>query len=936
LFSRNSDISITSISEDKNGRIWVGTWGKGIYVLDKKTHSMISLLNNPLDEQSLSFNRITKILTDRDGNIWVATFGRGLNKISANSLREMSNKKLSFEHYKKALSKRKSISDNNVITLFEDKEGALWIGTYFGGLNKLDYSSKNKSAELAEFENFNFPFKSSGENLIMAITEDDIGNLWIGTFGSGLYRFNPEDKSLINFMHNNLDDNSIADNDIVSLYKDDAGIIWLGTHLGEGVSRIEKRIVKFNLLKSIPSSSNSLNDDVVWSILKDDNGILWIGTYRGGLNSFNEEKKTFTYYRNIPSNPNSLSNNHVRSLAKDKYGNLWIGTYSGGLNKFDIRTGKFARYLYNGSDSLSIGGNQIQRLYVDSNSVVWIAAFGGGLNVLDLNNLSDSKPNFIKYKHNPLDSKSISDNRVYTIYEDRQHELWVGTFGGGLNKFDRITKTFERFQNNLQDPFSLPNDKVLCLYEDKSGNFWIGTSGNGLVKFDRENKHFYSHNVGKKLDADVIYGILEDEEKNLWLSTSNGIYRYSYENESVTHYNIQDGVQSLEFNGGAFFKSSDGEMFFGGINGLNRFYPDQLKEYSYIPPVVITAIRVSNELIKGEKENLELSYDQNFISFEFSALTFSTPEDNYYSYMLEGFDDTWNFTDAKYRLANYTNLPPGEYLFKVKGANQDKIWNPNETTIYVHISPPFWRTWWFTLFSILIIGSGIFYLGSMRTRNELAIEKLKTKLAADLHDNIGSGLTEISILSELAKKDIEGISNFAVKAKLKNISEVSRQLVDSMSDIVWVVNPKRDSLHDLLVRLKDSYSDILASYGISFKIINLDKLDNLTLSMDYRQNLYLIFKEGINNAIKHSKCKKMTLEANVYDNTLEMTLIDDGIGLDSENLEYGNGLKNIEARSKYIGGNLRWESPTTGGTKIRFIGDIKNMKRIPRLFNFKS
>ena len=215
--------------------------------------------------------------------------------------------------------------------------------------------------------------------------------------------------------------------------------------------------------------------------------------------------------------------------------------------------------------------------------------------------------------------------------------------------------------------------------------------------------------------------------------------------------------------------------------------------------------------------------------------------------------------------------------------------------------------------------SGICKLSLSRSKLSAAIEKLKTKLAADLHDNIGSGLTEISILSELARKDFEGSTNENVYGKLRNISDVARQLVDSMSDIVWVVNPKRDSLHDLLVRLKDSYSDILSSYGISFRIINLDKIERLPLPMEYRQNLYLIFKEGINNAIKHSRCKKMSLEANVRNNVLELTLTDDGIGLSTENIEYGNGIKNIEARSKNIGGKLKWKSSAESGTTIRFI-----------------
>ncbi len=814
--------------------------------------------------------------------------------------------------------------------MYEDKNGTLWVGTYYGGLNELPMDEQKKSTESAKFNCFRSQGKNKNglsDNSTMAITEDDSGFLWIGTFGGGLNRFDYRTKSFIYFMHNNYDENSIADNDIISLYKDKSGIIWIGTHLGEGISRLERKMVKFDLMKSKPNSSSGLNDDVIWSILKDKEGILWIGTYRGGLNRYDEKRKIFEYFKNDPSNLNSLSNNHVRSIAEDKYGNLWVGTYAGGLNRFDRSNGKFTRYMNSASDSLSIGGNQIQKIYIDSNSTMWIAVFGGGLNILDLKNQSLSNPVFKKFKNDPSDSTSISDDRVYTIYEDRRNDLWVGTFGGGLNRFDRVTRKFERFRNDPKNPFSLHNNRILCLYEDNTGNFWIGTSGSGLIKFDRDNKKFISHGAKENIDADVIYGILEDDKNNLWLSTSNGIYKFAYLTGIATHYDLQDGVQSLEFSGGAYFKAVNGEMFFGGINGLNRFFPLQVKDDPFIPPVVITSIKVANQFVKGEVDNLTLSYHENFVTFEFSALSYSNPLDNHYSYMLEGFDEDWKDVDAKYRLANYTNLSPGEYIFKVRGANQDRIWNPNETKVYILINPPFWRTWWFIGLAILLISAGIYYLGTMRSRSELAIEKLKTKLAADLHDNIGSGLTEISILSELANKEIEISTNQSVQGKLKNISEVARQLIDSMSDIVWVVNPKRDSLNDLLVRLKDSYSDILSSYGISFKIINLDKLDNVSLPMDYRQNLYLIFKEGINNAIKHSKCKKITLEANVRENVIELTLTDNGIGLNSKNLEYGNGLKNIEARSKDIGGKLKWKSSAEGGTTIRFIGKIKNKKQ---------
>ncbi len=930
LYSRFNNYSVTTISEDKKGRIWIGTWGRGIYILNKKNETISNHSNNPKDEQSLSFNRITKILCDRNGNMWIATFGGGLNKVEFTSNTKELKNKIHFKCFKNIARNKSSLNDDKVVTLFEDKGGSLWIGTFYGGLNKLDEANKNSSADSIVFTYLNSSENKESNlshNSIMAIAEDNSNFIWLGTFGDGLKRFDLNEKTILNFQHENFNDNSIADNDIISLYSDNSGLLWVGTHLGEGISRLEKKILKFDLIKSNSNKNSGLNDDVVWSILKDRSGVLWIGTYRGGLNYYNEKTNKFGSYKHDPHDVNSLSSNHVRCLAEDNSGNLWVGTYAGGLNKFNKATGKFTRYIHDKSDPFSIGGNQIQRLFIDSNSILWIAVFGGGLNILDLKHQSKAKPNFIKYRNDPLDSTSLSEDRVYTIYEDKQKNIWLGTFGGGLNRFVRDTKKFERFRFDQQNQFSSQIDNILCLHEDKSGNLWIGTYGKGLVKFDIGSKKFVNYDGKKNIDADAIYGILEDDNKNLWLSSSNGIYKFSYETELASRYDIQDGVQSLEFNGGAYFKAPDGEMFLGGINGMNRFQPLKIKYNEFIPSVVITSIKVANHFVNGEVDSLELNYHENFLTFEFASLSYLDPQDNSYSYKLEGFDDDWKSADAKYRMANYTNLPPGEYLFKIKAAGRNGIWSANEAQLYILINPPFWRTLWFIGFAILLVSAAIYYLGSLRSRNQLVIEKLKTKLAADLHDNVGSGLTEISILSELVKKGIDTPHDQNVRSSLKNISEISRQLIDNMSDIVWVVNPKRDSLHDLLVRLKDSYSDIFSSYGISFKIINLDQLDNLSLPMEYRQNLYLIFKEGINNAIKYSNCKKMTLEANVRGNVLELTLSDDGVGLDLESVEYGNGIKNIETRAQLIDGKLKWKSSSNNGTTIRFIGKIKKTKK---------
>jgi two-component sensor histidine kinase len=339
-----------------------------------------------------------------------------------------------------------------------------------------------------------------------------------------------------------------------------------------------------------------------------------------------------------------------------------------------------------------------------------------------------------------------------------------------------------------------------------------------------------------------------------------------------------------------------------------------------------------DERIKGETNELILSYDQNFISFEFSSLDFSAPNRNKYTYILEGFQKYWTNTEGSKRTATYTNLPAGEFFFHVKGTNSDGIGNENAASIKIIINAPFWQTWWFVTLIIIMIAFFIYYLSTLRIKNQLEIEKLKSKIASDLHDNIGAGLTEISILSELAERNKDYRSSSTQK-DLQKISDTARYLVDSMSDIVWVVNPQRDSLYDLIIKLKDSYNEFFSSIGISFQVNNVGKSDDIKLPMEYKQNLLLMFKEAINNAIKHSACKKIILEAFFKNDLIEIVLKDDGIGFDSNNINYGNGIKNMENRAKKLNGNLKLESKIGKGTIIIFSGKIGKINRIKSFFN---
>jgi ligand-binding sensor domain-containing protein/two-component sensor histidine kinase len=908
-FSRNSDKTITAIAETPDNSIWIGTWGMGLVKLNTKNNSVEHFHYDSKNKNGFQSNSVKTILPD--GNVlWIGTLDGGLFKLN------FEKGSFTWTNFKNQKANKNSLSEDKVVSLLNDNAGNLWVGTFGGGLNKLLSEDKSKPSDETKFQHYYYQGNATGisNNIVTALCQDRRGFIWIGTYGGGLDRLNLKNNSFVNFKSDPNISTSLSKNDVLSIYEDASGSIWIGTHLGKGLNKLESNIEKFNhVAKDL--SGKGIDDDVVWAIDDDKDSVLWIGTYKGGLNRWNRKTGKFSYFKS-GSSAGSINDNHIRSIQND--GNfLFVGTYNGGLNILDKRTGKFKSFVNDLKDSSSIGANQIQSILIDKEKNYWFGTFGGGLNKL-LAIDSRGKAKFKRFVYNPANPFSLNDNRVYTIYEDHEGVLWIGTFGGGLSRFDKKSERFIAYKNIPGDETSLSDNRVMSIFEDSKGSIWVGTYGGGLHKFDRHTEKFIRYNEKNKPNSSVVYGILEDSNNNLWMSTDNGLYKFNINSENFTRYDLHDGLQSLEFSGGAYLKSESGEMFFGGINGFNYFYPDSIKDNYFVPPVVISSVRVFNQPFRGERDTIKLSYDQNFLSLEFSALDYTNPQDNQYAFMLAGFDDEWRYVDSRNRTANFTNLSPGEYIFKVRGSNNDGVWNNVGAEIYLIISPPFWKTWWFISLSVLFTALVVYYMGSIRYRNLLAIEKIKTKLSADLHDNVGSGLTEISILSELTSKEVETVSPESSQ-RLNMISDKARQLVDNMSDIVWMINPQRDSLYHLMLRLKDSYSEFTYALGISFTAVNMEKFTEVKLPMDYRQNLFLIFKEAINNAVKHSKCKKIILEANLNKDALELSLKDDGIGIQYDLIKYGNGIQNMKSRANAIGGVLVVDS-SGNGTIIKFNG----------------
>lgn len=924
--SLNKFETVTAIEEDTLGNLWIGTWGNGLVKYDKTTGDIEHFYHSPFNVMGLSSNNISDVLVDSQGTIWVASYGGGISKGLHRRLlisTQQSTRTIDSYLFVSTQSERtvkNKLNDPNVITLFEDSFGNIWIGSYDADPIFISASDKSKQMDEIKFHEIEILSKTNFEiTNVMDFFEDSQKNLWVGTFGNGLYKFDRIQNEIFNFRHNPLNSKSILSDEIISVYEDRSGILWVGSHLGGGISKLEKNQFLFGYLENEAGNPNSLSDNVIWAICEDNQQHIWFGTYRGGLDRFNPLDKTFLHF----TKANNLTDDHIKSLAIDNFNYLWIGTYSGGLNRFNLTTFNIQNYPYKPNNKFGTSGAHIEDIFIENDSTLWIAAFDRGIDVVNYDQMGKIDWTSQKfYTHDPLDSTSIASNKIYQIFKDSNEEIYIATMGGGLNRFNRTDGSFMRYLNDPSNKNSLSNDNVIVIQEDKYQNLWIGTYGGGLNKFDRNSGSFERFGVSEGLLTEVVYGILEDKTGNLWLSTDDGIFRFDPLKVSFIQYGKKDGVQSAEFSGGAYAKTKNSEMYFGGVNGVNYFYPDSIKRNTYIPPIVISRINVMDQPVKGEREILTLNYDQNYFSIEFASLDYTSPEENRYAYRLDGLEENWNYVSALNRVAKYTNLPPGEYTFRVRGTNSTGIWNEEGTTLFIEIKPPFWKTWWFILLLVVFVGGSLIVIISIRIRQLLAIEKLKSKIAADLHDNVGAGLTEISILSELTAHEI-GEQNKNASKRLNNISETSRSLVANMSDIVWMVNPKLDSLHDLIIRLKDSYGEFLSQLGISFRINKFERMNNVKIPMDYRQNLFLIFKECINNSVKHSNCSRISLDAVVKGSVLKMTLIDNGKGFDITDVKYGNGLKNMKSRAAAIGGKLNINSSPGKGTIISFIGRIE-------------
>jgi signal transduction histidine kinase/ligand-binding sensor domain-containing protein/CheY-like chemotaxis protein len=750
----NGNRHVRAIADDGLGGLWVAS-ADGLHHFDPSTQRFTSWHHDPADAGSLANDHVNALALDVAGRLWVGT-AAGLDMLPPGGTR--------FQHHTVDASGDSKF--NSVVALQVDSAQTLWVGTQ-GGLERWRLlGAQPQRQRVGQREGL-----PDGVS-ITALYQDAESNLWAGSLADGLFRWLPAESRMVQYQHQVSDTHSVADNQISALFRDRVGTFWVGTW-NDGASRVDMGSGGFARIVRQAEQPNALSDNKIRAILPDGRGKLWLGS-SGGLNLFDPVSGASKVWRHDAQRSDSISDDQVTALWREKNGNLWLGGPAG-VNHLNLASGAIRALSFVRGDPAS---DTIRNIVGDRSGILWIASRGG------LHRLDPQTMAVRTFRHDPADSGSLSDNVVRPILEDRSGRLWIGTFNG-LDLLDRKSGKFRHFRRDPSDPHSLSHDEVHYLYEDARGTIWVGTAAglnrmevaaDGAVRFRR-----YLRKDG--ITDDAIASILPDDAGNLWLSTNSGLSRLNIETGLVRNYSGADGTIEGAYFDGAALRTPDGTLYFGGFNGITAFAPGDVRENSVAPTVAITDFQIFNKSLKpGQGEHpdvlktaiehtsaLTLLEGDSVFSLEFAALHYAAPQRNRFAYQLQGFDQDWVVTDSSKRFATYTNLDPGKYVFRVKAANKDGIWNDNAATLEITIQPPFWKTWWFrTLMALLALGGAYaVYHGRMRSlrRQQLRLEHL-----------VGSRTAEVSHKNQQLQQQKHELERRRVEAEAQRAEAEQRRL----------------------------------------------------------------------------------------------------------------------------------------------------------------
>ncbi|MCB0305700.1 MAG: response regulator [Calditrichaeota bacterium] len=911
---------ISSLHEDLKGTLWVGT-ASGLNQLNRQTGRFTRYRHDPQDPTSLSHDFVGMIFEDPADSaevLWISNGPLTVSDVGIGGLNKFDRTSGTFKHYRHNPDNPNSLSNDWVTAIVKDPYSrAYWIGTN-GCLDRFDPLTESFQHYPI---NYGERYRRFGD-YVKCLAVDPSGTLWVGAWDGGIARLDPKSGRFDTYLYQAGNLNSLSNNYVTAMYNDHSGIMWVGT-AGGGINKFNPANNQFRNIR-VYGYHQRADINNCRAIYVDDDGIVWLGNWPAGFHRVDRDARTCSSFEY----PRHLSNNYISAISPDKTGNLWMGGSLAAWYQFDHNAQIFtpiSRKILaeNGLDDLTI-----ESVILDSTGHFWLGTLDG-IVVFEPENMT-----FETYRHDPQDAGSLSNPHVQVIHKDRQGQVWVGT-QNGLNLLNRSGSTFARFFHDPDNARSLSNDYITAICEDHAGGIWVGTGSglNQLINPADENTSpddpvlsFTRYTNKDGLPNNFIDGILEDGSGRLWISTENGLARLDPLTGAVKIYDVFDGLPGNDFTRGAFFQSKQGEMFFGGTNGCTAFFPDQIKDDSHIPPIVLTGIKVLNKDVALDtvitlRKQLTLSYRDNMITFEFAALHYADLRHNQFAYRMEGFDEDWIYCGNR-REATYTNLDPGEYIFRVKGDNHAGVWNETGASLKIIITPPWWQSNWAYL---LYVVSGVLFLTTLwryytrrltmlhelklrrfEAQKHAEINQMKSRFFANISHEFRTPLTLIEgPVKQMLEDDFSGNPREQYRMILRNTSRLSR-LINQLLDLSKLeagrmkLQAAEDDVVEFLKQVLAAYESLAVRKGITLTFPA--PAHPIPLFFD-RDKLEKILHNLLSNAFKFTpeggeinvECGIRSAELNSLSNSafhiphsafLEVKVEDTGSGIPPERLPY--------------------------------------------------
>ncbi|MEO5905642.1 MAG: two-component regulator propeller domain-containing protein [Saprospiraceae bacterium] len=924
---------INALHVDQQGRVWAATNGGVCYYdfTDDRFHTI--RFNDTIEK--LDQHRVHGVSSGPDNMIWFATRTRihqwsespPYKSIALPPIRDLLIKYLYIDSknrkwigsnagmhvYHEATGKfihskinspfsAKNKLEVTVHPIIPYRDDTLFIGTWYADLQKV-YLAGDKIISI--------PFTDPDEtdprsHIVSGIAHGAGSQWWIGTYGNGLAWFDAETRNFTqHFHHNPSDEKSLSDDYINDVFTDASGIVWIGTN--KGLDKFDPLTQQFSSV-SIPLPPNQFAVyRMANTIVEDkmDPEWLWLCVSGVGIYHYHKPSMKFDLYQVTDLKTSSTPSSNIYAFYYDVKGRVWIGTRAG-IYFFDPVTKKF-----NTPDLPALRNIPgVHTILQDKTSTYWFGTNSNGVYRYD-----EKQHKVTNYAADAKNINSIPDNKVFSILIDSDQKIWIGTQNRGLCRLDPVTDKFIFFENQKSDMTSLPDNGVYDLYEDQNRQLWISTE-NGFAQMDLTSQKITNYTTLDGLCNSTVFSITADHQGHLWLGTNNGFSVFNPTSKQFRNYYTNDGLPINRIAGEVAF-GSDNTLYFGTPGMLSFCKPEDMKMNKRIPPVLITDFSILGKKVGMRREGdmfepIHLRPKENMITFHFAALNFTNSFLNQFAYKMEGFDADWIHCGQQ-QSATYTNLNGGNYVFHVKAANNDGMWNETGTRALIFVHPPFWRTWWFYLLCTLGIAAILYTIYQVRIRQIMHLQNIRTRIARDLHDDIGSTLSSINMISSMADKSITEKKSTEL---FSTISKASNQAMELMSDIVWSINPKNDRMEMIIIRMRQYASEILEAANISFTLDVDDSSRSIVLPLEMRKDFYLVFKEAVNNLAKYSKAQHVTIRLTSLHGVIHLNIADNGKGFNTKENFSGNGLKNMKARAAMLKGTLLITSVPGRGTII--------------------